>query len=70
MKTNRELVEKTKPLLKDSFVEVFACIFLASALPQIVLSFAPQNVILNIVVTCVSAYIQLGLAVYCIGLYK
>ena len=54
MKTNRELVEKTKPLLKDSFVEVFACIFLASALPQIVLSFAPQNVILNIVVTCVS----------------
>jgi len=70
MKTNRELVEKTKPLLKDSFVEVFACIFLASVLPQIVLSFAPQNIILNIVVTCVSAYIQLGLAVYCIGLYK
>ena len=31
MKTNRELVEKTKPLLKDSFVEVFLCIFLASA---------------------------------------
>ena len=70
MKTNRELVEKTKPLLKDSFVEVFACILLASALPQIALQFAPQNILLNIVVICVSAYIQLGLAVYCIGLYK
>ena len=70
MKTNRELVEKTKPLLKDSFVEVFACIFLASALPQIALQFAPQNILLNIVVICVSSYIQLGLAVYCIGLYK
>ena len=70
MKTNRELVEKTKPLLKDSFLEVFACILLATALPQIALQFAPQNIILNIVVTCVSAYIQVGLAVYCIGLYK
>lgn len=70
MKTNRELVEKTKPLLKDSFLEVFACILLASALPQIALQFAPQNILLNIVVICVSAYIQLGLAVYCIGLYK
>ena len=70
MKTNRELVEKTKPLLKDSFLEVFLCIFLASILPQIALQFAPQNILLNIVVTCVSAYIQLGLAVYCIGLYK
>ena len=70
MKTNRELVEKTKPLLKDSFLEVFACILLASALPQIALQFAPQNILLNIVVICISAYIQLGLAVYCIGLYK
>ena len=70
MKTNRELVEKTKPLLKDSFLEVFACILLASMLPQIALQFAPQNILLNIVVICVSAYIQLGLAVYCIGLYK
>ena len=70
MKTNRELVEKTKPLLKESFLEVFACILLASVLPQIPLQFAPQNILLNIVVVCVSAYIQLGLAVYCIGLYK
>ena len=70
MKTNRELVDKTKPLLKDSFSEVFACILLASALPQIALQFAPQNILLNIMVICVSAYIQLGLAVYCIGLYK
>ena len=70
MMSNRDLVEKTKPLLKDSFLEVFACILLASALPQIVLQFAPQNILLNIVVICVSAYIQLGLAVYCIGLYK
>ena len=70
MKTNRELVDKTKPLLKDSFLEVFACILLASTLPQIALQFAPQNILLNIVVICVSAYIQLGLAVYCIGLYK
>ena len=70
MKTNRELVEETKPLLKESFLEVFACILLASALPQIALQFAPQNILLNIAVICVSAYIQLGLAVYCIGLYK
>ena len=70
MKTNRVLVDKTKPLLKDSFLEVFACILLASALPQIALQFAPQNILLNIMVICVSAYIQLGLAVYCIGLYK
>tara|TARA_S200000501_G_scaffold319535_1_gene313890 strand:- start:1574 stop:2161 length:588 start_codon:yes stop_codon:yes gene_type:complete len=70
MKTNRELVDKTKPLLKDSFLEVFACILLASTLPQIALQFAPQNILLNIMVICVSAYIQLGLAVYCIGLYK
>ena len=70
MKTNRELVDKTKPLLNDSFLEVFACILLASALPQIALQFAPQNILLNIMVICVSAYIQLGLAVYCIGLYK
>ena len=70
MITNRELVEKTKPLLKDSFLEVFACILLASTLPQIALQFAPQNILLNITVICVSAYIQLGLAVYCIGLYK
>ena len=70
MMSNRDLVEKTKPLLKDSFLEVFACILLASALPQIALQFAPQNILLNIVVICVSGYIQLGLAVYCIGLYK
>ena len=70
MKTNRVLVDKTKPLLKDSFLEVFACILLASTLPQIALQFAPQNILLNIMVICVSAYIQLGLAVYCIGLYK
>ena len=70
MMSNRDLVEKTKPLLKDSFLEVFACILLASALPQIALQFAPQNILLNIVVICISAYIQLGLAVYCIGLYK
>ena len=70
MKTNRELVDKTKPLLNDSFLEVFACILLASTLPQIALQFAPQNILLNIMVICVSAYIQLGLAVYCIGLYK
>ena len=70
MKTNRELVDKTKPLLNDSFLEVFACILLASTLPQIALQFALQNILLNIMVICVSAYIQLGLAVYCIGLYK
>ena len=55
MKTNRVLVDKTKPLLKDSFLEVFACILLASTLPQIALQFAPQNILLNITVICVSA---------------
>ena len=70
MITNRDLVEKTKPLLKDSYLQVFACLLLASALPQIALSFSPQNVLLNIVVICVSAYIQVGIALYCIDIYK
>ena len=70
MISNRDLVEKTKTILKDSYLQIFACLLLASALPQIVLSFSPQNVFLNILIICVSAYIQVGIALYCIEIYK
>ena len=70
MISNRDLVEKTKPVLKDFYLQVFACLFLASALPQIVLSLSPTNVLLNLVVVCVSAYIQVGIALYCLEIYK
>ena len=68
--TNKDLVEKTKPVLKDSYLQVFACLLLASLLPQIVLSLSPTNVLLNMVVVCVSAYIQIGIALYCLKIYK
>jgi uncharacterized membrane protein len=70
MISNRDLVEKTKPVLKDFYLQVFACLFLASALPQIVLSLSPTNVLLNLVVVCVSAYLQVGIALYCLEVYK
>ena len=70
MISNRDLVEKTKPVLKDSYLQVFACLLLASALPQIVLSLSPTNVILNIIILCISAYIQVGIALYCLEIYK
>ena len=70
MITNRDLVQKTKPLLKDSYLQVFACILLASILPQILLQVSPQSILLNIVVTCLSAYLQVGIALYCIEIYK
>ena len=70
MISNRDLVEKTKPILKDSYLQIFACLLLAFALPQIVFSFSPQNVFLNILIVCVSAYIQVGIALYCIEIYK
>ena len=70
MITNKDLVEKTKPILKDSYLQVFACLLLASLLPQIVLSLSPTNVLLNLVVVCVSAYLQVGIALYCLEIYK
>ena len=70
MISNRDLVEKTKPVLKDFYLQVFACLFLTSALPQIVLSLSPTNVLLNLVVVCVSAYLQVGIALYCLEIYK
>jgi len=70
MITNKDLVEKTKPVLKDSYLQVFACLFLGHLLPQIVLSLSPTNVLLNMVVVCVSAYIQIGIALYCLEVYK
>ena len=70
MISNRDLVEKTKPILKDSYFQVFICIVLASALPQIISSISPQNVLLNIVVVCLSGYLQLGIAVYCLDVFN
>ena len=70
MISNRDLVEKTKPVLKDSYLQVFACLLLALLLPQIVLSLSPTNVLLNLVVVCVSAYLQVGIALYCLEIYK
>ena len=70
MISNRDLVEKTKPVLKDSYLQVFACLLLALLLPQIVLSLSPTNVLLNIVIVCVTAYIQVGVALYSLEVYK
>jgi len=70
MISNRDLVEKTKPILKDFYLHAFACLLLASLLPQIVLSLSPTNVLLNMVVFCLSAYIQVGIALYCLEIYK
>ena len=70
MISNRDLVEKTKPVLKDFYLQVFACLLLALLLPQIVLSMSPTNVLLNIVIVCVTAYIQVGVALYSLEVYK
>ena len=70
MISNRDLVERTKPILKDSYFQVFICLVLASALPQIISSVSPQNVLLNIVVVCLSGYLQLGIAVFCLDVYN
>ena len=70
MISNRDLVEKTKPILKDFYLQAFACLLLASLLPQIVLLLSPTNLLLNMVVFCLSAYIQVGIALYCLEIYK
>ena len=70
MISNRDLIDKTKPVLKDSYLQIFACLLLASLLPQIVLSLSPTNVLLNIVIVCVTAYIQVGVALYSLEVYK
>ncbi len=70
MISNRDLVEKTKTILKDSYFQVFICIILASILPQIISSVSPQNVYLNIAVVSLSGYIQLGLAVFCLDVFN
>ena len=70
MISNRDLVEKTKPILKDSYFQVFISIVLASILPQIISSVSPQNLYLNIGVVCLSGYIQLGIAVFCLDVFK
>ncbi len=70
MITNRDLVEKTKPILKDSYFQVFICLALASALPQIIQNISPLNPLLNIVMVCILGYIQLGLAVFCLDVYN
>ena len=70
MISNKDLVEKTKPILKGSYLQVFVCLLLASVLPQIFLSISPENILLNVLSVCVSAYIQVGIALYCLGVYK
>ena len=70
MLSNRDLVDKTKTLLKNSYLKVFASLFLASIIPQIITAISPQNVVLNIVSLFVTAYIQVGIALYCLELYK
>ena len=70
MITNRDLVEKTKPILKDSYVQVFFCLVLASILPQIITSVSPQNLILNLLAVCLAGYIQLGIAVFSLDVYN
>ena len=70
MLSNRDIVDKTKTLLKNSYLKVFASLFLASIIPQIITAISPQNVVLNIVSLFVTAYIQVGIALYCLELYK
>ena len=70
MITNRDLVEKTKPILKDSYVQVFFCLVLASILPQIITSVSPQNLILNLLAVCLAWYIQLGISVFSLDVYN
>ena len=70
MISNRDLVEKTKTILKGSYFQVFICIILASILPQIISSVSPQNLYLNIAVVSLSGYIQLGLAVFCLDVFN
>ena len=70
MISNRDLVEKTKTILKDSYFQVFICIILASILHQIISSVSPQNLYLNIAVVSLSGYIQLGLAVFCLDVFN
>tara|TARA_B100001059_G_scaffold233158_1_gene272599 strand:- start:1230 stop:1820 length:591 start_codon:yes stop_codon:yes gene_type:complete len=70
MISNRDLVEKTKPILKDSYVQVFFCLVLASILPQIITSVSPQNLILNLLAVCLAGYIQLGIAVFSLDVYN
>ena len=70
MISNRDLVEKTKPILKDSYFQVFISIVLASILPQIISSVSPQNLYLNIAVVWLSGYIQLGIAVFCLDVFN
>ena len=70
MLSNRDLVDKTKTLLKNSYLKVFASLLLASIIPQIITAISPQNVVLNIVSLFVTAYIQVGIALYCLELYK
>ena len=70
MLSNRDLVDKTKTLLKNSYLKVFASLFLASIIPQIITAISPQNVVLNIVSLFITGYIQVGIALYCLELYK
>ena len=70
MISNRDLVEKTKTILKDSYVQVFFCLVLASILPQIITSVSPQNLILNLLAVCLAGYIQLGIAVFSLDVYN
>ena len=70
MITNRDLVEKTKPILKDSYVQVFFCLVIASILPQIITSVSPQNLIFNLLAVCLAGYIQLGIAVFSLDVYN
>ena len=70
MLSNRDIVDKTKTLLKNSYLKVFASLLLASIIPQIITAISPQNVALHVVSLFVSGYIQVGIAFYCLELYK
>lgn len=72
MTTNYDIIGKTKHSL-DSFttyLQVFACLALASILVQAPTAIWPQNIAISLVTFILSAYVQIGLALFCLEIYN
>ena len=72
MTTNYDIIGKTKHSL-DSFttyLQVFACLALASILVQAPTAIWPQNIAISLVTFILSAYVQVGLALFCLEIYN
>jgi len=72
MTTNYDIIGKTKHSL-DSFttyLQAFACLALASILVQAPTAIWPQNIAISLVTFILSAYVQIGLALFCLEIYN